>query len=74
MCVKGVGRNSLQCIKCQKCVQRKYSGINGSMIEVSKTFVHRGCTYQRASVDRTSMHIGDGGSFELVDMFCYGTG
>jgi len=52
-------------------MQRKYSGINGSMIEVSKTFVRRGCTDQRAYVDRTSMHIGDGGSFELVDMFCY---
>jgi len=38
------------------------SGIKGNTIEVSKTFVCRGCRDQQASVDRTSMDIGDGDS------------
>jgi len=42
-----------------------------SMIKVRKFVVCRGCTDQRASVDRTSMDIGDGASLELVDTFCY---
>jgi len=33
--------------------------------------VIRGCTDQRASVDRTSMDIGDAAGLELVDKFCY---
>jgi len=41
------------------------------MIKLSKSFVCRGCSDQRASVDRTSMDVGDGASLELVDMFCY---
>jgi len=30
-----------------------------------------GCTDQPASVDRTSMYIGDVASLELLDQFCY---
>jgi len=33
--------------------------------------VHKGCTDQQASVDRTDVDIGDGASLEFVDMFCY---
>jgi len=40
----------------------KCSGIKGSMIKVSKSFVCRGCTDQRASVDKTSTDICDGAS------------
>jgi len=57
---RGIGRNSIQCTKCQKCMHSKCSGIRGSMIKVSKYFVCTGCTDQRGSVDRTSMDIGDG--------------
>jgi len=39
------------------------------MIKVSKSFA--GYTDQQASMDRTSMDIGDGASLELVAMFCY---
>jgi len=52
-------------------VHRKCSGIKGSVIKVSKSFVCRGCTDERASVDRTSMNIGDGASLELVDLLHY---
>jgi len=41
------------------------------VVIVSKSFVCRGCTDQQASVDRTSMDIGDGASLESVDTFCY---
>jgi len=60
VCGRGIGRNSIQCTKCQKCMHSKCSGIRGSMIKVSKYFVCTGCTDQRGSVDRTSMDIGDG--------------
>ena len=65
VCGRGVGRNSIQCTKCQKWVDRKCSGIKGSMIKVSKSFVCRSCTDQRVTVDRTSVDIGDGASLEL---------
>jgi len=65
VCGRGVGGNSIQCTKCQKWVQKWRSSIQGSTVSVSKSFVCRGCTYQCASVDRTSMDIGDGASLEL---------
>jgi len=54
--------------KCQKWLQRKCSGIKGSTIKVSKSFVYRGYTDQPTSMDRTSMDIGDGANLDLVDI------
>ena len=34
VCSKGVGSNSLQCTSCLKWVQKKCSGIKGSMLKV----------------------------------------
>jgi len=45
--------------------------MKGSIIKVNKSSVCIGCTDQPASINRTSMHIGDGASLELVDKFCY---
>ena len=72
VCGRGVGRNSIQCecTKRQKWLHRKCSGIKGSMIKVSTSFVCTGYIDQQASVDRTSMDNGDAASLELVDMFC----
>ena len=47
----------IQCTNCQKWVHRKGSGLKANMIEVSWSFVCRGCADQRAGVDRTSMNI-----------------
>ena len=33
--------------------------------------MYRGCTDQPASIESTSMDIGDGANLELVDKFCY---
>ena len=52
-------------------MHKKSSGIKGSMIKVSESFVCRGCTDQPSSMARSSMDIGDGASLELVDMFRY---
>ena len=56
---------------CQEWVHRKCSGMKGSIIKVNKSSVCIGCTDQPASINSTSMHIGDGASLELVDKFCY---
>ena len=64
-----IRRTVLQTVA-QKCVHRKCSGIKGSMIKVSK-FLYVEAVDQRASVDRTSMDIGNSASLELVGMFCY---
>ena len=34
VCGRGVGRNSIQCISCQKWVHKKCSGIKGSMLKL----------------------------------------
>jgi len=66
---RGVDGDSVQCTSCQKWMH-KCSGTKNSRIIVSKSFVCRGCTDQPASMDRTSMGIGDGDGLELVDKFC----
>ena len=43
VCSKGVCSNSLQCTSCQKWVQKKCSGIKGSMSKVAKSFICSGC-------------------------------
>ena len=50
VCGRGIGRNSIQCTKCQKWVHRKCSGIKGSVIKVSKSFVCRG--WQAAQINQ----------------------
>ena len=42
VCGRGVGSNSIQCTSCQKWVQKKCSGIKGSMYKVMKSFICRG--------------------------------
>jgi len=42
VCGRGIGNNSIQCTSCQKWVNRKCSGIKGSMYKVMRTFICRG--------------------------------
>ena len=60
VCIEFLPAPLPQCTKCPKWAHRKCSRIKGSMIKLSKSFVCRDCTDQQASVDRTSMDIGDG--------------
>jgi len=50
-------------------VHRKCSGIKGSMYEVMKTFVCRGCVNPVTSTGSTSVDIGVIANLELVDKF-----
>ena len=59
-CGRGVGRNSVQCTNCRKWLHKKCSGIKGSKIKVSKSFVHRSCTDHPASMVKTSVDVGVG--------------
>ena len=70
-CSKGVGSNSLQCSSCQKWVQKKCSGIKGSMSKVAKSLICRGCLNPVTSAGRTGVDIGASAKLELVDKFCY---
>ena len=71
VCSKGVSNNSLQCTSCQKWVHKKCSGIKGSMPEVAKSFICRGCLNPVTSGVRTSVDIGARAKLGLVDKFCY---
>jgi len=59
-----------QCTSCQKWVHRK-CGIKGSMYEVMKTFVCRGCMNPVTGTGCTSVDIDVNANLELVDKFCY---
>jgi len=43
VCGRGFGNTSIQCTTCEKWVNRKCSGIKGSMYKVMKRFICRGC-------------------------------
>ena len=58
VCSKGVGSNSLQCTSCQKWVHKKCCDIKGSMSNVAKSFIYRGCLNLVTSAGRTSVDLG----------------
>jgi len=60
-----------QCTSYQKLVHGKCSGIKGSMYEVMKTFVCRGCMNPVTGVAHTYVDIGVNADLEFVDKFCY---
>ena len=71
VCSKGVGSNSLLSTNCLKWVQKKCSGIKGSMSKVAKSFICRGCLNPVTSAGRSSMDVVASAKLELVDKFCY---
>ena len=70
VCSKGVGSNSLQCTSCQKWVQKKCSGIKGSMSRVAKSFICRYCLNPVTSAGRNSV-CGDAFPIEGVLVATY---
>jgi len=71
VCGRDVGNNSIQCTSYQKWVDRKCTGIKGSMYKVRKTFVCRDCMNPVPGTKCTSADIGVNANLELVDKFCY---
>ena len=71
VCGRGVVSNSIQCTSYQKCIHKKCSGIKGSMYNVMKSFICRGCSNPVLSTGHTSVDIGASANLEVVDKFCY---
>ena len=55
---RGVGSNSVQCTSCQKWVDKKYSGIKGSVSKYMKSFISRGCLNPVTSAGEEMMQLG----------------
>ena len=68
---RGVGSNSIQCTSCQKRVDKKCSGIKGSMYKVVKSFICTGCSNPVISKGHTSVDTGGSPHLQLVDKFWY---
>ena len=49
---------ALQCTSYQKWVHKKCTGIKGSISNVAKSFICRGCLNQVTSAGRTNVDIG----------------
>ena len=81
VCGKGVGRNSIQCTKCDGWVHKRCSGVKGSLSRASASFVcntcKRGTTRGRSENDDDDddddddVDLGGGVSFGKVKKFCY---
>jgi hypothetical protein len=77
VCKKGVGRNSIQCMKCAKWVHKKCSGVKGSLQSVGCSFLCRRCVDGTTATANTAgevpkgLDIGDGNVVEKVGKFCY---
>ena len=67
---KGVGRNSVQCTKCQQWVHKRCSGVQGGLTQ-EKDFTCKKCIPGVLFEDEDKMIILDGDNIEVVDRFSY---
>ena len=70
VCGKGVGRNSVQCTKCQHWVHKRCSGAHGSLTQ-EKDFTCKKCIPGVLFEDEDKMITLDGDNIEVVDRFSY---
>ena len=70
VCGKGVGRNSVQCTKCQHWVHKRYFGVYGSLTK-EKDFTCRKCIPGMLFQDEDDMINLDGDNTEVMDRFSY---
>ena len=70
VCGKGVGRNSVQCTKCQHWVHKRCSGVHGSLTK-EKDFTCRKCIPGVLFQDEDEMINLDGDNTEVMDRFSY---
>ena len=70
VCGKGVGRNSVQCTKCQHCVHKRCTQVHGSLTK-EKDFTGKKCISGVVFEDEDKMISLDGDSIEVVDRFSY---
>ena len=70
VCGKGVGRNSVQCTKCQHWVHKRCSGVHGSLTQ-EKDFTCKKCIPGVLFEDEDKMITLDGDNIEMVGRFSY---
>ena len=70
VCGRGVGRNSVQCTKCQHWVHKRCSGVHGSLTK-EKDFTCRKCIPGVLFQDEDEMINLDGDNTEVMDRFSY---
>ena len=70
VCGKGVGRNSVQCTKCQHWVHKRCSGVRGSLTR-QKDFTCKKCIPSVLFEDEDKMITLGGDIIEVVDRFSY---
>jgi len=51
VCKNGVGNNSILCQSCKKWVHKWYSGVKGSLLNASQSFICRCCKIDRPITD-----------------------
>ena len=68
VCGKGVGRNSVQCTKCQHWVHNRCAGVHGSLTQ-EKDFTCKKCIPGVLFKDEDKMITLDGDNIEVVDRF-----
>jgi len=71
VCGRSVDNKPIHCTSCQKWVNKKCSDIKGSLSQVMKSFICRGCMNPAAGRGRRSVDTGVSANLELVDKFCY---
>ena len=64
-----MGKNSLQCTKCNNCVHRTCSGLQGRITN-ARNFICKRC-HSLVNVCQDTSVILDGDDIEKVDKFCY---
>ena len=70
VCGKGVGRNSVQCTKCQHWVHKRCFGVHGSLTQ-EKDFTCKKCIPGLLFEDEDKMMTLDRDNIEVVDRFPY---
>ena len=74
MCRKGVGSNSIVCGVCKKWVHKKCSGLKGRLkadVMFTCSVCVSGVCIATVQVKEKEVSLGDAGSLECVDKFCY---
>ena len=70
VCGKGVGRNSVQCTKCQHWLHKRCCGVHGSLTR-EKDFTCKKCIPGVVFEDEDKLISLDGDNIEVVDRFSY---
>jgi len=65
VCKKGVDNNSILCHSCKKWIHKRCSGVKGSLLNASQSFICRSCKVDRPITDglNTDLHLDIGNGY-----------